>query len=191
MDAPQDIVITLKPINSTGNVSVTINGKEYTVTGNKVTIENGLPNGTYEIVAVLDEDENYYGSTSNKTFKVIKNDITITVNDTTVPANITVGSPVTFTANLNESVTGDVTFTINGANYTVHVSGADLATYEYTPVNNGTITVVATFVGNDKYNGNVSAAKQFNVNRIPTDINVTVKTPVTYGDDADDGELPF
>ncbi|MBQ6512857.1 Ig-like domain repeat protein [Methanobrevibacter sp.] len=180
----QDIVITLKPINSTGDVSVTINGKEYTVTGNKVTIENGLPNGTYEIVAVLDEDENYYGSTSNKTFNVIKNDITITVNDTTVPAAIYVDSPVTFTANLNETVTGDVTFTINGANYTVHVSDSNVATYEYTPVNNGTITVVATFLGNDKYKANVSAAKQFNVNRIPTDINVTVKTPVTYGDDA-------
>ena len=53
----EEIVITLTPVNSTGNISVTINGEKYNITNNKVTIENGLPMGTYEIVAVLDEDE--------------------------------------------------------------------------------------------------------------------------------------
>ena len=55
----EEIVITLTPVNSTGNISVTINGEKYNITNNKVTIENGLPMGTYEIVAVLDEDEYY------------------------------------------------------------------------------------------------------------------------------------
>ena len=91
------------------------------------------------------------------------------------------GSPVTFIANLNASVTGDVIFTINGANYTVHVSNADKATYEYIPVNNATIKVVATFAGNDKYNSKVSAQKEFEVNRINTSIGVSVVSPVTYG----------
>ena len=178
----EEIVITLTPVNSTGNISVTINGEKYNITNNKVTIENGLPMGTYEIVAVLDEDEYYYGSTANATFQVVKKNMTISVNATTVPVTIYVGSPVTITANLNESVTGDVVFTINGANYTVHVADSNVATIEYTPVNNDTITVVATFMGNDKYNGNVSDPQKFNVNRVPTDISVTVKTPITYGD---------
>ena len=177
-----DIVITLTPVNSTGDVRVTINGKEYRINEGTVTITNGLPNGTYVIEAVLDEDDNYYGSSANATFRVVKNNITISISDIT--GDIVVDSPVTFTAELNESVTGDVIFTINGANYTVHVSDSNVATYEYTPVNNDTITVVATFMGNDKYNANVSAQKQFNVSKIATDINVTVKTPVTYGDDA-------
>ena len=180
----EEIVITLTPVNSTGNISVTINGKKYNVTNNKVTIQNGLPMDTYEIVAVLDEDEYYYGSSANATFQVVKKNMTITVNETTVPATIYVDSKVTFTANLNETVTGDVIFTINGANYTVHITDSNVATIEYTPVNNDTITVVARFMGNDKYNGNVSDPQEFTVNRIPTDINVTVKTPVTYGDDA-------
>ena len=64
----------------------------------------------------------------------------------------------------------------------VHVSQSDVASYVYTPVNNETLTVIATFVGNDKYNGNVSAQGQFNVSRIATAIDVTVKTPLTYGD---------
>ncbi|WP_133241952.1 Ig-like domain-containing protein, partial [Methanobrevibacter thaueri] len=178
----EEIVIALTPVNSTGNISVTINGEKYNITNNKVTIENGLPMGTYEIVAVLDEDEYYYGSTANATFQVVKKNMTISVNTTTVPATIYVGSPVTITANLNESVTGDVVFTINGANYTVHVADSNVATIAYTPVNNDTITVVATFMGNDKYKGNVSDPQKFNVNRVPTDISVTVKTPITYGD---------
>jgi len=178
----EEIVITLTPVNSTGNISVTINGEKYNITNNKVTIENGLPMGTYEIVAVLDEDEYYYGSTANATFQVVKKNMTISVNATTVPVTIYVGSPVTITANLNESVTGDVVFTINGANYTVHIADSNVATIAYTPVNNDTITVVATFMGNDKYNGNVSNPQKFNVNRVPTDISVTVKTPITYGD---------
>jgi hypothetical protein len=40
-------------------------------------------------------------------------------------------------------------------------------------------------MGSYKHNSNVSSEKQFNVNRIPTVINVTVKTPVTYGDAAE------
>ena len=70
------------------------------------------------------------GFTTSVSFKVVKNNLTISVNDTTDPSTIVVGSPVTFIANLNASVTGDVIFTINGANYTVHVSNADKATYE-------------------------------------------------------------
>ena len=178
----EKIVITLKPTNSTGEVTVTINGKAYTVSDNKVTIENGLANGTYTIVANLAADSNYEAAYNSTTFKVIKNDITISVDD--ISETIYVDGPVTITVTLNETVTGDVLFNINGANYIVSVSNANKATYTYTPVNNATLTVVATFTGNDKYNRNSSAQKQFDVNRISTDINVTVKTPVTYGDDA-------
>ncbi|MBR4446902.1 Ig-like domain-containing protein, partial [Methanobrevibacter sp.] len=180
----QEIVITFTPVNSTGNLKVTINGEDYEITDNKVTFENGLANGTYVIVAVLDEDESYYGSSANATFLVVKNDITISVNNITVPSIIYADNQVNITANLNETVTGDVIFTINGVDYIVHIIDSNVATIEYTPVNNDTITVVATFMGNDKYNSNVSDPQEFTVNRIPTDINVTVETPVTYGDDA-------
>ena len=38
---------------------------------------------------------------SNATFNVVKNNVTISVNDTTVPGRIVAGTPVKFTANLN------------------------------------------------------------------------------------------
>ena len=179
-----NIEITLNIVNSTGAINVTINGKAYKVDGKKVTISGGLGAGDYIINAVLAGDKNYTGSAANATFKVVKNNVTISVNDTTVPSRIVAGTPVKFTANLNETVTGDVIFTINGANYTVHVNGKDVATYDYTPVDNSTITVVATFTGDNKYNGNKSASKEFAVNKISTDINVTVVSPIKVGETA-------
>ena len=182
----EDVEITFNVTNSTGNLKIYLNGNLIRVFMNNpeahTYIFSGLGEGNYTVTAVLDGDRNYTGYSTTVTFEIVKNNVTISVNATTVPANIYVGSPVNITANLNESVTGDVIFTINGANYTVHIADSNVATIEYTPVNNDTITVVARFMGNDKYNGNVSGPKEFNVNRIPTDISVTVKTPITYGD---------
>jgi hypothetical protein len=84
-----------------------------------------------------------------------------------------VGSPVTFTATLSKEVTGDVVFVINGANYTVHVVDASVATFTYTPLNNATLTVVANFTGNDRYNSKVSAPKQFTVSRVASSVSLS------------------
>ncbi|WP_296887139.1 Ig-like domain repeat protein [uncultured Methanobrevibacter sp.] len=174
-----DIVINFTVVNSTGPVTVTINGKDYTVVNNNVTIKGGLPEGEYIISAVLAGDENYNGSNASDTFNVVKNNITITINDITTP--IVVGSEITIVAELNETVTGDVVFTINGANYTVYVDNDNKASVKYTPVNNETITVVATFLGNDKYNRN-STSKEFDVNRVPINVTVEFTTPIFVGD---------
>ncbi|MBQ9026910.1 MAG: Ig-like domain repeat protein, partial [Methanobrevibacter sp.] len=172
----EDIIVNLIPINSTGAVTVKINSKPYTVDNNQVTIPDGLANGAYTVVVELDEDGNYEAAHNSTTFEVIKNDITISVDD--ISGTIYVDCPVTFTANLNESVTGDVVFNINGINYTVSISNSDVATYTYAPVNNATLTVVATFIGNDKFNANSSASKQFTVYRVVSAVNVTDVTIV-------------
>ena len=63
------IVITLTTENST-DLTVTINGKPYSVDNNKVTIENGLEAGDYIISAVLAGNENYTAAVNSTTFKV-------------------------------------------------------------------------------------------------------------------------
>ena len=162
---------------------VTINGKSYDVdVDNKITIAGGLEAGDYVINAILKGNENYTGSDDTKSFKVVKYNIEIVLGDIVDP--IVVDSPLMLTANLNESVTGDVVFTINGANYTVSVSDTNVATYSYTPINNATISVVARFMGNDKYNSAVSAPGYFNVNRIVTNLSVSIDEPSIFvGDD--------
>ena len=176
-----DIVIKFITTNSSGAVGVTINGKSYVVVNKNVTVVGGLEAGEYIISAVLAGDENYTGSNANETFNVVKNNITVTIED--VGGSIVVGTPVCFNVTLNETVSGDVVFTINGANYTVCVVNANYANYTYTPTTNATISVVATFVGNNKYNSN-STSKEFNVNRVPTNISVEFITPVFVGSDA-------
>ena len=174
------VVISLTPVNSTGNVTVTVNGKSYKVIDNKVTIED-VPAGEYLINAVLAGDENYTGSIKNATFNVIKHNITISIDDVAAP--IYVDSEITIVAELNETVTGDVVFTINGANYTAHVDNDNKTSVKYTPVNNETITVVATFIGNDKYNRN-STTKSFDVNRVPVTVTVGLDKTSIIGDES-------
>ncbi len=78
-----DIVINVTGVNSTGNITVKINGKEYDITGNNITIPNGLPNGTYIVEVVLDGDENYTGSAKNVTFVVNKLTPSVVVTNVT------------------------------------------------------------------------------------------------------------
>ena len=174
-----DVIATVSG-NTTGNVTFYTRGKEYTinlVNGN-ATLKNNLTFGLNDVVAIYNGDKNYTSARTMETFEIEKQNVTIDIKDIT--SIIYVGNKVIFNATLNETVTGDVIFTINGANYTVNVVNARFATCEYTPVNNKTLTVVATFTGNDMYNGN-STSKDFVVNRVPTDVSVDVKVPVTYG----------
>lgn len=110
----------------------------------------------------------------------VKKNITV---DVTASAAIIVNSPVVFNADLNESVSGDVIFTINDANYTVTIVNSTVASYVYTPIDNTDISVSATFLGNEEYNRNSSGTKIFEVNRIITSILVEAITPITYGND--------
>ena len=142
-----DVIATVSG-NTTGNVTFYTRGKEYTinlVNGN-ATLKNNLTFGLNDVVAIYNGDKNYTSARTMETFEIEKQNVTIDIKDIT--SIIYVGNKVIFNATLNETVTGDVIFTINGANYTVNVVNARFATCEYTPVNNKTLTVVATFTGN-------------------------------------------
>ena len=183
----EDIEIIVNTINSTGDLTLYINGEYY----NKLAHEN---NGKYEIAISdklegtyflnfrLDGDENYTGYETSVTINVVKNDLEINVSD--IDGVIYVASPVTFTAKMNRTVTGNVIFTINGANYTEYVYNADEVTHTYIPLNNETLTVTATFTGSDWYNVKASDSVNFIVTRIATYVDVNFYSPIISGDDA-------
>ena len=183
----EPIEISITTHNSTGDLKVYLNGEEnatlYYVMARTYTVDlDNLKSGTYIFSVVLDKDQNYTGYSTSVTFNVVKKDLAVSLSD--MDGSIVVGSPVRFTAKLNETVSGDVIFEINGANYTVHVSNEDSATYEYTPADNSSLTVIARFAGNDAYNINKSEAKTFAVDRIHTDIDVSANSP-KVGENAD------
>ena len=126
-----DIVINVTGVNSTGAITVKINGKEYNLTGNNITIPKGLPNGTYIVEVVLEGDENYTGSIKNATFVV--NKLTPSVFVTNVTAVI-----VDHDAVINVTGPADRTGKV-----VVSVGGVGLA------IGNNTVTV--TYLENDKY----------------------------------------
>lgn len=183
-----DIEFYVNTLNSTGDLHAYINGVMYTG-GSFDSFKNVYEfavtcelEGTYIFNFRLDGDENYTGYETTTTFYVVKNDISIDVMD--IDELIYVDRLVTFTAKLNNTVTGNVIFTINGVNYTEYVNNDDKVTHIYTPSNNDTLTVVATFMGNDMYNANESASKEFNVKRIDTNVDVDFYSPIIAGDDA-------
>ena len=173
----EDIEIKFEVINSTGDLKILIDGVYYNTYSpnpqNHTICLTGYGEGEYHITAVLAGDENYTGFSTTTDLTVVKNNLTINVDKTTDPSEIYVGSPVKITANLNETVTGEVIFTINGMNYTVSITNAKVATCDYTPVNNATLTVVANFTGNDRYNSKVSAPKQFTVSRVASSVSLS------------------
>ena len=173
------IEISITTTNSTGDITVYLNGEfnctlPYEMARVYTVALDDLKSGTYTFSVVLDKDENYTGYSTFTTFQVVKKDLTVSVD--VIESSIDVDSPVTFIANLNESVTGDVIFEINGVNYTVDVSNQDFASYEYIPADNATLTVIARFAGNDDYNIQESEAKTFAVDRIHTYIDVSVNS---------------
>ena len=183
----EDIEIYIDTINSTGDLNIYINGVSYgyPVSSNpqinyQVCISD-KSEGTYQLDFRLDDDQNYTGYETSKTIHVIKRDLSINLED--IDESIYVDKPVTLKAKLNNTVKGNVIFTINGANYTEYVDNADVVTHEYTPVNNDVLTVVATFEGNDMYNANVSDSRDFIVNRIVTTVDVEFTQSIIAGDD--------
>ena len=113
-----DIVITLTTVNST-DLTVTINGKPYTVSDGKVTIAGGLAAGNYTVNAILAGNENYTGSNDTESFKVEKLQSELTINVT----NITADQSETIKVNVTGGATGSVIIRVDGKDYYATIDG--------------------------------------------------------------------
>ena len=167
-----NILINITAPSLINSLNITVNGKTQLITRDNFTYHiDDIDEGEYVVMVSYAGDKAYASKTNTTIFNVVKNNLTITLNDIT--GDIFVDSPVTFTATLNEIVTGTVIFNINGVNYTSIVNNADTASYIYTPVNNDTLSVFATFVGNDKFNANSSAVKEFDVSKVASRVSLS------------------
>ncbi len=111
----EKIIIGFTPINSTGSIEVSINGKKYPVINNKTTIENGLASGNYTIIAQLNSDDYYESSFNITTFEVKKID-NISIN-ISMPENIKARQYFTIDIELSQNATGIVFIDIEGLGY--------------------------------------------------------------------------
>ena len=184
------IEATLTGVNSaplSGNVIVTVAGKEYTV---KVTDGKGIATGvklaagTYAFAAAWAGDDNYNIVTENGDFKVNKIDSSVAVNVN----NIKVGEELTITVNVPSDATGDVTVSVDGKEYNVAIeNGKAVKTIADLKANDYTVTV--KYSGDNNYNAAV-AASSFTVSKVDSTMDVTVNDIVFGGDLIVDAVLP-
>ena len=170
------IEATLTGVNSaplSGNVLVTVNGKEYTVKvadGKGIATGDKLAAGTYGFAAVWAGDDNYNIVTENGDFKVNKIDSSVVVNVN----NIKVGEELTITVNVPSDATGDVTVSVDGKEYNVAIeNGKAVKTISGLKADDYTVTV--KYAGDNNYN-EATADAEFSVSKI-SDYNMDISVP--------------
>ena len=184
------IEATLTGVNSaplSGNVIVTVAGKEYTVKvtdGKGIATGDKLAAGTYAFAAAWAGNDNYNIVTENGDFKVNKIDSSVAVNVN----NIKVGEELTITVNVPSDATGDVTVSVDGKEYKVAIeNGKAVKTISGLKADDYTVTV--KYSGDNNYNAAV-AASSFTVSKVDSTMDVTVNDIVFGGDLIVDAVLP-
>lgn len=117
--AGEEITINLTPVNSTGSVSLSINGEDYSVINNKVIIPKGLSNATYTIIAKLEGDDNYLESMNTSVFKVNQLNSTVKIIAPDVLKFYSGPEKLSVTVSENDTAVADIwaIFIINGVSY--------------------------------------------------------------------------
>ena len=182
-------IVVNVPLDAVGEVAIYINNEWI----NNVTIENG--------VAKLNVTRNIAGKyTVNATFtdakyanKTVTTNYHVTKWDT--PMNITVGdAKVGDTVEVIVSLPSDianeeVTIEINGKSYTNVTNATGKAVFYISNVTYGNKTVVASYLGNNKYVFN-STTQNFTVTKRNSQVNVTASATVVGMDAVVDVTIP-
>ena len=170
------IEATLTGVNGaplSGNVIVTVNGKEYTVKvtdGKGIATGDKLAAGTYAFAAVWAGDDNYNIVTENGDFKVNKIDSAIDV----AVSDIKVGEDAVISVKLASDATGEVVITVNGEDYTAAIeNGKAVKTISGLKADDYTVTV--KYAGDNNYN-EATADAEFSVSKI-SDYNMDISVP--------------
>ena len=170
------IEATLTGVNGaplSGNVIVTVAGKEYTVKvtdGKGIATGDKLAAGTYAFAAVWAGDDNYNIVTENGDFKVNKIDSAIDV----AVSDIKVGEDAVISVKLASDATGEVVITVNGEDYTAAIENG-VASVTVSDLKAGDYTVTVKYSGDNNYN-EANADAEFSVSKI-SDYNMDISVP--------------
>ena len=170
------IEATLTGVNGaplSGNVIVTVAGKEYTVKvtdGKGIVTGDKLAAGTYAFAAAWAGDDNYNIVTENGDFKVNKVDSAIDV----AVSDIKVGEDAVISVKLASDATGEVVITVNGEDYTAAIENG-VASVTVSDLKAGDYTVTVKYSGDNNYNANQNTT-EFTVSKI-SDYNMNITVP--------------
>ena len=174
-------IIATLPANATGNVTFTVNNKEYIVAiengSAKLNVEN-LLSGTYEVLVRFMGDNNYLPGENNASFIVSK----IPTNMIIAVDDINVGEDAVINITLPNEISNElVSVTIDGKSYTVLINNgkgslilSNLAANSY--------PITAKYDGNYKYTEGENSTT-LTVAKMPSAVNVTANN-IKFGEDA-------
>ena len=174
-------IIATLPANATGNVTFTVNNKEYIVAiengSAKLNVEN-LLSGTYDVLVRFMGDNNYLPGENNASFIVSK----VPTNMNIAVDNINVGEDAVINITLPNEISNElVRVTIDGKSYTVLINnGKGSLTLSNLVANSYPIT--AKYDGNYKYTEGENSTT-LTVAKMPSAVNVTANN-IKFGEEA-------
>ncbi|WP_292746586.1 Ig-like domain-containing protein [Methanobrevibacter sp.] len=175
----ETINVTLSNKNATGNVTINVDGVNYTrpITNGtaNLTLTN-LPAGNHSVVVIYEGDNNFRGNWTSAIFNVtkVKPTLTIDVNDTSA------GKVAKIIINLPDNATGFVVIDVDGTKYHADIVPGQEIALEVDNLLNKTYHVTAEYSG-DEYWDTADNSSSFNVNITKADISVKVEN-ITVGD---------
>ena len=174
----QVINITVSNINATGNVTVNIDGVNYTAPlkdGKANFTTPMLASGNHTVNVIYDGDKNLTSSWTSATFEVTKLDASIEVNIT----NSTVGNKQIIEVTVPDNATGQVLIDINDKHYYANVTNG-VAKLELDTLPSDNYSLNVTYLGDENYTSK-SYSTEFKVTKNNSTVNVTPQT-ISYGD---------
>ena len=173
-----EIISVTVPSDATGDVIVTIDGKNYTgtiVNGKAVIKIAGLKAGNYTANIIYPGDNNYNNISTTAKFSVSKVNPVMDV----VIGDIVFGENITVTGTLPGDINGTIVISVDGVNYTATVVNGKINEV-ISGLNAGTHSVIVKYAGNDKYTS-VEVTKTVNVAKANPVLDVVIGN-INYGD---------
>ena len=176
MEGENAIVTVTVPVDATGNVVITIDGKNYTgtISGGRAVIEvAGLSPGNFTIDALYLGDK-YYNESANRTISFLVNaQVTIFTNITARGYNSGMDYEVRFIDSLGNPLSDrDVVISVGGVDYTVKTDSNGVARLNVKlPVGDHTVSMVNPVTGEETHSNLTISARLVGNKNIVTDYN--------------------
>ncbi|WP_407380908.1 Ig-like domain repeat protein, partial [Methanobrevibacter sp.] len=172
VDQGNGTVVVFVGDNATGNVTVTVDGQNYTaevIDGMAVVTLDNVSAGTHDIEVIYSGDDTHSGSAKDSSIEVSDVDTPITVD----VKDVYVGKNAVITVSVPENATGNITIEINGVSYTEEIIGGK-ATFTVGDLAAGDKTISVIYNG-DKYYTHNATTGQFKVSKRPSTLTSTIE----------------
>ena len=142
----EDAVVKVTSSEDSIKITVTVNNKEYNVSGSGAITIPGLASGKYSAVAKFAGDDRFNSASGSTSFNVLKIKIKVTDETFTFP---NAGSN-DCSVSLPADATGTLTVTVDGKKYTKTVTNGK-ATVSLPELSDGSYSITLTYSGDGKY----------------------------------------